>query len=169
MPNTAYPKTYVLDRIGARRVSLQAKQTSEEAAIAAAEKTITDEYAEKLPELTGRIKELLAFATKSKLTGDMAKDQQIIARIRDEAGKIGSTPYRLRHDERPADTAARDRVAARSRLADITRELDALEHTEAYLRGTPVDEFSLTSLKRLGLIEAIKFNLDEAIKGKASK
>ncbi|WP_284761542.1 hypothetical protein [Curtobacterium sp. MEB011] len=159
-----YPKSYVLERIGARRVSLQAKQRAETATIAAAEKVITDEYAETLPELTNRIKELLAFANKSKLTGEMSKDQQVIARIRDESLKIGNPPYRMRHNERPGDMAARDRVAALSRLKDINRELDALEHTEAYLRGTPVDEFSLTSLKRLGLIEAIKFNLDDAMK-----
>lgn len=164
-----YPKTYVLERIGARRVSLQAKQKTENETIAAAENTITDYYAEELPELTNRVKELLHFATKSKLTGEMAKDQQVIARIRDEAQKIGNPPYRMRHNERPSDTAARDRVAALNRLKDITHELDALEHTEAYLRGTPVDEFSLTSLKRLGLIEAIKFNLDDAMKGGASK
>ncbi|WIA96450.1 hypothetical protein [Curtobacterium sp. MCBA15_004] len=159
-----YPKSYVLDRIGARRVSLQAKQKIETATIAAAEKVITDDYAETLPELTNRIKDLLAFANKSKLTGEMPKDQQVIARIREEAQKIGNPPYRMRHNERPADVAQRDRTAAKSRLADITRELDALEHTEAYLRGTPVDEFSLTSLKRLGLLEAIKFNLDDAMK-----
>jgi hypothetical protein len=52
-----------------------------------------------------------------------------------------------------------DKIASAKRIPALEEELDRLEHARIYLEGTPVDSFSLTGLKQLGLLEAIKFDI----------
>lgn len=157
-----YPKSYVLERIEARRSSLAARQREiESEAIGFAE-----EMEGALEIWTNNFHSDLHRALEVNIFN--AEDAQRAEDLATGAGGplpgFAPTPYahdnltreqRLTLSKREADR--RDQEYDRN-----AKELDAIDHVKAYLEGTPVDEFSLTQLRTLNLLDFVKFNLTRA-------
>lgn len=162
--SNAFPKSYIIERIAARKASLQSKVDA--GAKAASD---WDEFArEKL------ILQLDQMVEKAAKTLDKAKESAKASRdlhsddLYHAVQQAGTTPsispfpsvnmggvygYRDYEQKYNAMRKLRDEGNA------AERELDKLEHAEAYFVETPVDEFTITGLKQLGLLDAVKFDL----------
>lgn len=160
---TTYPKQYVLDRIAARRASLEAAQREAEAEAIG----IAEEISAALTNWEDEVDTLLHQARSiNVLNVDDAKRKLSIAKRASEMRVPGEGPLGRRGEQETPEQAL-SRRAYDARLAEpaVQRraaELDAIDHVTAYLQGTPVDEFTLTQLKTLGLLDFVKFDLARA-------
>lgn len=157
MATTNYPKSYILERIAARRVSIESKRTADTNLVAVNRDTVIEQQQVFLDELKAKVEEKTQSILNAKLSDDPDRNLNLLNSM--------SSIYLTTRGVPRWDNKI---TAANTRLRQYDHELDALDHTEAYLKGTPVEEFSLTSLQRLGLMEAIKFNLDDALSPKKS-
>lgn len=157
MATTNYPKSYILERIAARRASIESKRTTDTAIVAREQGGVREKQQAYLEEIQAKAQERIDAVLHTELGDDVDRNYRVLSNI----GNIYLST-------RGIPSLGQQGTQASARLQQYARELDALDHTEAYLKGTPVEEFSLTSLKRLGLMEAIKFNLDEALSQKKS-
>lgn len=158
---TTYPKQYVLDRIAARKASLESAQREEEGeAIALAEELdkARDVWAEKFRADLDQARTLLILnEADAKKAQEMAKNA---------GGPLpGHHPIGFTGENDTPEQALTRRKRNHERVSQHARraaELDAIDHVTAYLQGTPVDEFTLTQLKTLGLLDFVKFDLARA-------
>lgn len=157
-PRTTFSRDYVVQRIEARVASLGSKVATTRTA---------------LEELTVR-------QSKGDLAWAMALPQQLHAaevaimkktaklpefspeRVVEVCNEVQKILHLLGSADRPVlNYTDRDRM--QQVMHDINhheQEVALLEHTLAYLRESPVTEFTVTSLQKLGLLEAVRFSLD---------
>jgi hypothetical protein len=165
--STSFPKSYILERIDARLASQRSR-------IPDLEKVVQDEadrarsveaaWVGGLPmtlraaaTAIGRLKldtpEAIRKATEQ--TVDILRQLELT-----DPGRR-SIPFSDKGEKRREQL--RKVENAKTALHIIRDEETSLEHARAYLVDTPVDEFSWTALKALGLLDAVKFDLGEAI------
>lgn len=167
MPTNAFPKSYIIERIAARKASLQSK-------VDAGTKAAADWEIIARPKL---LESLQAAAESAKKTADLAAKRAKEAKTADwDAEQIRifigqSEERRSTRDTFPTIQGGstwgfreyETKLAEHRKLFEAgnaaQRELDKLEHAEAYFVETPVDEFTITGLKQLGLLDAVKFDL----------
>lgn len=155
MATTNYPKSYILERIAARRASIESKHTTDTAIVAREQAGVLEKQQTYLDEIKAKARDAIQTILDLEVGDDVQRNYRALNSV--------SSIY---FSNRGVPTLSQAGAQASARLDKYAHELDALDHTEAYLKGTPVEEFSLTSLQRLGLMEAIKFNLDEALSTK---
>lgn len=169
MSTRTFPKSYLLERIDARIASLD-RQDAVDAPAVALNRAAADSGAlgwlRGLPDVLNSI---ARDAKKRLATLDSFTPGDHGSQIREAAKAIETRLGQVERDPYPrpgwGTQAASDREAANNaerRIGERRRERDALTHTRAYLTDTPIEEFSTTMLGRLGLLDAVKFNLDEA-------
>jgi len=167
MASNTFTKTYILERIEARKASLKRQ-------IDASSK-ILDEFNEGQKTKIGEwLTETDAWIVQVKDEMKKADRAFVLSSTPLEAAKATTALAKLiingRYNTPPQVAVRREGQyfnnspidAAAKTLAAAEKELDALEHTHIYLTATPVEEFSLTGIKQLGLLDAIKFNLADA-------
>lgn len=162
-----FPKQYVLDRIAAREGSLTLKIDSDERLIEAWKKS-------KITNLDARFEKTRAeihnaVATLKDVEKAYAKAQDFDQKkqalkalsplsISDPARELY---WETNSEKVPGDT--RSLSAIQHSVAEMRKEMVALAHARIHLTEMPVTEFSLSSLKSLGLLSALKFDLAEAV------
>ena len=167
MASNTFTKTYILERIEARKASLK-RQIDASSKILnefnEGQKTKIGEWLTETDAWIVQVKDAMKAAdrafTLSSTPLEAAKSTTALAKL--IMGGRYNTPPQIAQQRGnpyfgngPIDTATKTLEAAE-------KELDALEHTHIYLTATPVEEFSLTGIKQLGLLDAIKFNLADA-------
>lgn len=169
MATTLYPKSYIMERMAARRVSIESRRDADTKIVADYKSTQVHRQKVWFETSISKITAALDEYGQVVLGDNYDTNKKIIGSLNSDIQAAGDNfprtyqPYGYQNGSPSADQIA---SAAEERLREYAVELDALDHTEAYLRDTPVDEFSLTSLKRLGLLEAVRFTLDDATKSK---
>lgn len=162
MANT-YPKQYILHRIGARKVSLEAAQREAEGEAIEVAELINDQldnWMDTVNDLLYQARSVRVLNVEDARRKVALAKQAIETRIPGE-GSVGFYP----ENDTPEGALTRRARAVHLAEAGVQRraaELDAIEHVTAYLQGTPVEEFTLSQLRTLGLLDFVKFNLARA-------
>lgn len=172
-PRTTYPKSYILERIDARLNTIKRLHAEHTALIEkyrVEHHKALNEYCDEMQVWTNRLanvtlpdlvkkahqraatKNSLSLEEMEALAGWFEKATEDVPKRPNDFRRTGAYHYRASDKEKAIYRANSDR-----KLLD--KEEDDLQHARAHLVGTPVEEFSLTGLRQLGLLEVIKFNL----------
>ncbi len=149
-PRTTFTQDYVLKRIDARTGSIEMRIAAlqpELAKVDAAVAVKAGKWAEKIVKHAEAAKEAGLEIVKQ---GTLPTKEQI-ARTNSLASLLHPT-Y-----EDWSDREARQTIE--QEIKQLRREAGLLIHARAYLVESPVEEYSITALQKLGLLDAIKFNL----------
>jgi len=159
-----FPKQYVLDRVAARRGSLTIKIDAGTTEI----NELKDSQLGKLGEVMEK-NEVLIEGLQLRLVA--ARKAYAAAKTYDEKARalspicgyvsLEQLPY-LSSSNRASRTPLGEMEA---KVQEHRKERTNLEHARLHLENMPVDEFSLASLKSLGLLNVLRFDLDEAARG----
>lgn len=149
-PKTTFDKGYILQRIDARLASIKSQLEKHRPIldeIVQKQRVLDREWAEKsVPRLERQLKSLKRYAK-----GEGTKeDAERVSNL----GHGYSRSY-LSYEDRERKNVSEEAVRK------LTREEGLLIHARAYLVEAPVEEYSLTALSRLGLIDAVKFSLND--------
>lgn len=160
--STTYPKSYVVERVEARAASIQAKLRANEARDIELSEDIDNA-------LQGWTKQFDAdlFAARSVVVINLEDARRAQELAKQAGGRLpGEEPVSVWEEnpnrEQQLTRRKRQAVDRERETRALQAELDAIDHVKAYLQGTPVDEFTLTQLKTLGLLEFVKFDLTRA-------
>ena len=169
---TLFPKSYVVERIEARIASIKARRGE----AARRSKALNRQATKAIQAYAKAYKQWVSqsAAAAHEFAVDAASPDGAVQALRDFRRAVPKTPEPpslalFKESGEPIDRrGARwwNASEEHSAVAELweqeqkeVREQGSLEHALAYLQGTPVDAFSLTSLKQLGLLDAVKFDL----------
>lgn len=144
-PVTTFNKQYVKDRIAARRASLESKIRSangQEAQFWQAEKQAAEAW---LVDVRNKMAAVEAWAANNEF-----KDSDTIRQLEvlvEQIPRRGRVDYNIRNAH---EDLTREVRRAKS-------ELTQLDHASAYFDESPVEEYSITALQKLGLLDVVKF------------
>lgn len=155
-PQTAFTKDYIEKRIEARIASLEsrvAKMQEEGLALTAKQAAGDAQYLKdlhaSLVASTTRVKDAQA-----EIKGKPAVEVVNIVNRVEQAKSLDARRAGLTNQERESlKQIMQERQRAESEVAMI-------QHALAYLKDSPVTEFSITALSKLGLLDAVKFSLE---------
>lgn len=157
-PKNTMTKSYIQQRITARKASLVSK-------IAAAQKLV-DAWWDNIDDSLQ-----LLLDERVKYANDLARSVKQGHEKFDKAKNVRERYAALQSMKQGGWTTlpsipsgsntyyANDLAKAIAELESAQRELALLEHAEAYLSESPMEDYSITALTKLGLIEAVKFSL----------
>lgn len=173
-PKTTMTGTYVIQRIEARMASLRSKIDEANTRLnnyARDQSSAVDSaFSKNLDILTVAYAESQEINRQYDDENDMQKRRvlaQKMYRLADGMVALPTTPtphnYFVNWNGRPTvpGTLNAEQQIAQDQY-DIVQwqgELLTLDHTLAYLRESPVEEYSITSLQKLGLMDAVKFSI----------
>jgi hypothetical protein len=158
-----FPKSYVLDRIEARKGSLTIKIDADERRLAdwkqrqeAALDSAFEQNKAHVEQAASRLRK--AEKAYAKADGYDAKRQVLTDHF-----KSWSPTYTVGIDDRLSrydDENSPGKVA--KRLKEYRTEYSDIEHARLHLQEMPVDEFTMATLRSLGLLSVLKFDLASA-------
>lgn len=147
-----FDKGYVVQRIEARMASLASRVEQRQGIIDEIEKTLDMSWVDNLDRET----KLITLPEVTRQAAQKAKTfDEKIAVISEFNGKIAALGSKKGLDYQTGNLRS-DALQEKRRFQ---AEIYTLEHALAYLKESPIDEYSVTSLQRLGLLEAVKFAL----------
>ncbi len=161
------PKQYVIDRIKAREGrldillvqdqelldSMKAAQIADLDAIREANvKTILD-FAEKVKEMDKDYDKAVTYDEKYKILNSMERSPSL---------RFSPSSYIQSDRERKLNGGRRTMADVQKDIRDQRQEQADLVHARLYLEEMPVSEFSMATMKNLGLISVLKFSLTDA-------
>lgn len=173
MATTTYPKKYILERIAARKGSLERKLKEAGAFFDELERGSEEAIDNNASEILERIYHVEKLAKKVRNVVGSSDRKELMRLYRDMMSSANTLASSKGGDEFEL-VFERDQIArgigyndprrekafeAKKTLERVPGEIAGIEHVEAYLTETPVDEFTLTALKQLGLLEVIRFDL----------
>jgi hypothetical protein len=160
MGTTTITKKYVQDRIGARIATLerviQDGRNAEDELMQRKIKPMKEWYSKTSVAVVSAYDWLAGVDVSTIKDGDLPRYIQQLNSLLPSGWQDSS---RWNYDA--AAGALKERIEAGTRAGV---EKIKLQHAQAYLQEMPADEFSLTGLKSLGLMEAIKFRLEPEAK-----
>lgn len=152
-PVTTFNKGYVGDRIAARQASLRLKLNGLETFFEndrVEQEEFERDYLERLRQAAVNL-----IADIDKSSGmEAGTPEWEIARI-----AIHDKHYKFFRDVTSRYTYASRNEAQTNRVLKqkMERELDQLDHAAAYFHESPVEEYSVTALRQLGLLSVVQF------------
>jgi hypothetical protein len=149
-PRTTFTQDYVLKRIDARTGSIEMRI----AALLPEIEKVTSAVAGKARRWAGKVAVELEAAKQVAL--DVAKQETLPTQ--DQLGQIRGVRGEITQSYEDWDDRNR-RQEVENEITQLRREANLLIHARAYLVESPVEEYSITALQKLGLLDAIKFNL----------
>jgi hypothetical protein len=158
MATTTITKKYVQDRIAARIATLDRvieKGTEAEAELTKLRVTPLRDWVATTKERVQMLSELLD------INVNKIKDAEMLRYVQGVNNYIPSA-YSRWGQTYSGEARRLEEVIQAGTEAGV--EKIKLQHAEAYLQEMPADEFSITALKTLGLMEAIKFRLEPEAK-----
>jgi hypothetical protein len=165
---TTFSKAYVIERIEARQATLDLKIAEAKTHVAEVtalyDSKVEEVFRANLDAISVGLDKGKKLAKKFDSATDPVERREIADSLR-KAIQLTEIPsakgyVQRHHPGEYAGMTERDRVAAEiSDSAEWRRESIALTHVLAYLREVPLEEFTLTALGKLGLVDAIKFTL----------
>lgn len=169
-----FPRSYIMERIEARIGTIQrtrgtAQRMADElivrrAVIRASELAAKATYDIEVARADTRYADRLSRATTPEAVADAVLRHQDTIRGLGPEPKVEKTNRVLAGDPEGWSVGYGDAEASEVKQqlrleAEERKEEADLAHALTYLKETPVDTFSLTGLKQLGLLDAIKFRL----------
>lgn len=162
---TSFTKDYIEKRIESRVASLEsrvAKMQEEGLALTARQAEGDGKY---LDDLHADLMGMANRVHKARLDIKGKPDVEVVDIVNKVAGRMNPTTTRdgLSHVDRSRlQELFREREQAE-------REIAMIQHALAYLKESPVDLYSITALKQLGLLDAVKFTLELPAERKKSR
>jgi len=163
-PQNTMTKQYILDRIAARKASLTSTITTNQ--------KIVDDWwyqadASIVKTLEARINKLETYVVMGKAAVKGVEKAKTVREKWKAVSEFQISQYGagwpdligLPQADRASYSGTDPVNIAMHKLESAKKELSLLEHAEAYLKESPMNDYSITALSKLGLIEAVKFSV----------
>lgn len=159
-----FPKQYVLDRIDARKGRLAIEKSQVLSEQTDLQDRLRDALDTLVEENVKRIEAYVDTAHAAQKTYEAETDFNAKMKAAETLSRNVSSLRSTYNVKNLAQSKSGNLTDLATRLKQIENEVESLDHTRIYLEGMPVDEFSLASLRSLGLLPILKFSLAD-VKG----
>lgn len=156
-----FPKSYVIERIDARKGRLSLAKSKTQAELDALQESLLGALDSIFNKNVTAVEAAWDRAKAARKEYSVATTFAEKYKIANEMRNINmESTYAIRHHERPTSIKKSASIDELKRaLNEIERETESLDHARIYLEDLPVDEFTLASLRSLGLLSILKFDL----------
>lgn len=157
-------KQYVVDRIEARIGQIDKQVTEARALITKHQSDAIPKIAKEIGKIEEKVVNRIKLAKEAAKTDNYKDAAYQLSKLNSDLSgfRASDMPGMLPHTGMYSDKAD-PLVRAQNAIVQLPQEKLALEHSLVYLKELPLETVSLTTLRQLGLLEAVKFSLDVAI------